>query len=169
VELIDGEIVQRPMARAEHSLALGAVADATLSLRGTSAPGGGWRIIPQISVRYGAHQCPSHDPAGWRRERVPERPRGIMTLPPDWVCETLSPGHGRKDLVHHLILLQRSGVPHYWILSPEDRSLIAYALEGGSYRVCYCAEQPAAGPAIRARIPPFEAVEIDLGAVFGID
>ena len=169
VELIDGEIVQRPMARCEHGMAQLALNDEIHDVKRAGGAGGGWWIISEISVRYSEHQCPSHDLAGWRRERVPERPRGIMTLPPDWVCEILSPGHERKDLVHHLLLLQRSGVPHYWILSPEDRSLIAYALEGEAYRVCFSAEQPEAGPAIRARIPPFEAVEIDLGTVFGID
>ena len=55
-----------------------------------------------------------------------------MTLPPNWVCEILSPGHERKDMVHHLLLLQSAAVPYYWILSPEDRALIVYELDGGS-------------------------------------
>jgi Uma2 family endonuclease len=90
-----------------------------------------------------------------------------MTLAPDWVCEILSPGHERKDTVHHLLLLQRAAVPYYWILSPEDRTLIVYALDGGSYRVCFSvAYRPPETPA-RARIPPFESIDIDLGYIFG--
>ncbi|MBK1706266.1 hypothetical protein CKO40_17355 [Halochromatium glycolicum] len=92
-----------------------------------------------------------------------------MTLAPDWVCEILSPGHERKDLVHHLLLLQRAGVPYYWVLSPEDRSLIAYALEGEGYRVIASAAYRQDEMPERVRIPPFEVGEIDLGYVFGVD
>jgi Uma2 family endonuclease len=166
VELIDGEIVRRPMARFEHGLAQLALADEVQLLRRRDGPGGWW-IVSEISVRYGEHQCPSHDLAGWRKERVPERPRGIMTLPPDWVCEILSPGHERKDTVHHLLLLQRAAVPYYWILSPEDRTLIVYALDGGSYRLCYSVAYRSREPMDRVRIPPFESIEIDLGYIFG--
>lgn len=166
VELIDGELVRRPMARFEHGLAQSALCDEVRVLRRRSGPGGWW-IVTEISVRYSEHQCPSHDLAGWRKERVPERPSGIMTLAPDWVCEILSPGHERKDTVHHLLLLQRAAVPYYWILSPEDRTLIVYALDGGSYRLCFSAAyRPPESPA-RARIPPFESIDIDLGYIFG--
>jgi hypothetical protein len=44
---------------------------------------GGWWIATQISVRYNEHQCPSHDIAGWRKERVPQCPAGVMELTPD--------------------------------------------------------------------------------------
>jgi Uma2 family endonuclease len=66
-----------------------------------------------------------------------------------------------------LLLLQRAGVPYYWIISPEDRSLIAYALEGDSYRVVFSAEYRQDDTP--GRVPPFEAGEIDLGYVFGAD
>jgi len=52
-----------------------------------------------------------HDLAGWRKERMRERPSGVMTLLPDWVCEILSPEHKRTDTVTHFLRLQRAGVP----------------------------------------------------------
>ena len=58
-----------------------------------------------------------HDLAGWRRERLPTPPAGVVDIVPDGVCEILSPGHERKDPVHHLLLLQRVGVPYYWTIS----------------------------------------------------
>ena len=79
VELIDGEIVRRPMARFEHGLAQSALADEVRVLKRRGGPGGWW-IVTEISVQYSEHQCPAHDLAGWRRERLPERPSGIMTL-----------------------------------------------------------------------------------------
>ena len=92
-----------------------------------------------------------------------------MAIRPDWVCEILSPGHERKDLVHYFMLLQRSKVPYYWIISPEDRTVIAYVLDGGSYRVVFSAEYQYDAAIRRVRIPPFESVEIDLHYVLGED
>jgi Uma2 family endonuclease len=166
VELINGDIVQRPMTRFEHGLAQSALSDEIQVFKRRGGPDGWW-IVTEISVQYSEHQCPSHDLAGWRKARVPQRPSGVMTLAPDWVCEILSPGHERKDLIHHLMLLQRAGVPHYWIVSPDDRTLIAYALDAGGYPVIFSADYPLGTVPGRVRVPPFDAVELDLGYVFG--
>jgi Uma2 family endonuclease len=165
VELIDGQIVQRPMSRFEHGLAQAGLIEETLPLKRAGGPRGWW-IVPEISVRYKAHHCPSHDLAGCRKERLPQRPAGVIDVLPDWVCEILSPGHERKDTLTHFMRLQRAGVPFYWIIAPEDRTLIAYALEAGGYHAVFTAEgrEETAG---KVRIPPFEAIEIDLGALFG--
>lgn len=165
VELIDGEIVQRPMSRFEHGQAQSGLVEETIPLKRRGGSGGWW-IVPEISVRYNEHHCPSHDLAGWRKERLPERPAGVMALLPDWVCEILSPGHERKDTVTHFLRLQRAGVPFYWIVAPEDQALIAYALDAGGYRTLFIAEGPDE-TAAKVRIPPFEAIEIDLGLLFG--
>jgi hypothetical protein len=77
-------------------------------------------------------------------------------------------GDERVELID-VMLLQRAGVPHYWIISPEDRTLIAYALEGGSYHVCMTIDPSDRGAHGKARIPPFDAVEIDLDYLFGGD
>ncbi len=166
VELINGEIVKRPMARSEHALIQSSISD-EVSLFKRKDGLGGWWIMPEISVRYNEHQCPSHDLAGWRKERVPRRPSGIMNMIPDWVCEITSPGHERKDLFHNFMLLQRSKVSYYWVISPEDKALIAYRLVDGKYHVTFSVECRVEQDFAKARIPPFEEVEIDLSYVFG--
>ena len=123
---------------------------------------GGWWIITEVSVAYEPHQCPSHDIAGWRKERMPERPRGVIELAPDWVCEIVSPGHERKDTLQLFLLLQRHRVPFYWLIWPEDRVLIAHQIDGEGYRVI----KSISGQS-RARIPPFEQIELDLAYVLG--
>jgi Uma2 family endonuclease len=166
VELIDGEIVRRPMARSEHALVQSSLSDEVSPFKRKEGPGGWW-IMPEISVKYGEHQCPTHDLAGWRKERVPHRPTGIMSLLPDWVCEIISPGHERKDLFHHFLLLQGCKIPYYWVISPEDKTLIAYALSNDKYQACFsaaCKFEPYLG---KASIPPFEAIELDLRYIFG--
>jgi Uma2 family endonuclease len=166
VELIDGEIVRRPMARFEHGLAQSALSEEVRLLRRRSGPGGWW-IVTEVSVLYSEHQCPTHDLAAWRKEHIAGRPSGVMTIRPDWVCEILSPGHEKKDLFHHFMLLQRAEVPWYWVLSPEDNTLIAYGLDEGSYRVIKSFECYEADHCSKVRIPPFEELEIDLAYIFG--
>ncbi len=166
VELIDGQIVRRSMARSEHALIQSGLSDEVSLFKRKQGPGGWW-IMPEISVRYNEHQCPTHDLAGWRKERLPNRPTGIMTVLPDWVCEVTSPGHERKDLFHHFMLLQRHQVPFYWVISPEAVTLIAYRLAGEAYQVAYSVEYDAEAENSKARIPPFEEAEIDLGYIFG--
>ena len=101
VELINGEIVKRPMARSEHALIQSGISDEISLFKRKDGPGGWW-IMPEISVKYSEHQCPCHDLAGWRKERVPRRPVGIMKVIPDWVCEITSPGHDKEGPVSQL-------------------------------------------------------------------
>jgi Uma2 family endonuclease len=161
VELIGGEIVRRPTTRARHGQAQGQVRGDLAPFVGGSDPGGWW-ILTEISVAYEAHECPSHDLAGWRRERLPQLPDGPVAVSPDWVCEIVSPEHEKKDTVTIPLLLRRHRVPYYWIIWPENRTLVAHALDGGEWRVIATLRD-----AERARVPPFEAVELDLGVVLG--
>jgi Uma2 family endonuclease len=165
VELIDGEIVQRPMAGMEHGLAQHRASVELGPFDHPSGPGGWW-IASEVSAHYSAHQCPTHDLGGWRKERLPERPRGVVDIAPDWVCEIVSPGHERKDTLTLFLLLQRHQVPDYWLIWPEDRTLIAWQLDGGSYRVVASVTLSAAEERKR-RIPPFDALEIDVGYILG--
>lgn len=165
VELINGAIVKRPMARSEHALVQSALSDETSPFKRKSGSGG-WRIMTEISVRYTDNHCPTHDLAGWRKERVPTRPTGIMELLPDWVCEITSPGHERKDLFTNFMVLQRHRVPFYWVISPEDKTLIAYQLVGEHYHVVFAIEYTAAEQVNAVRIPPFEEYGMDLAYVF---
>jgi Uma2 family endonuclease len=163
VELIDGAIVRRPMARGEHGMAQGNTREVLGPLQHRDGPGGWW-IATEINVAYEAHQCPCHDLAGWRKERMPRRPRGVVELTPDWVCEIVSPGHERKDTLTLLLLLQRHRVPFYWLIWPEDRSLIAYQLEDGRYHIV-----AALSGATQTCIPPFDGIALDLGYILGDD
>jgi Uma2 family endonuclease len=163
LELINGEIVRRPMARGEHAVVQNATAVELGPFSRGGGPGGWW-IATEISVAHETHQCPSHDLAGWRRGRMPERPRGGVELPPDRVCEIVSPGHERKDTLTLLLLLQRHRVPYYWLIWPEDRTLVIYALEGDTYRILTTLTAPD-DTAEPVKLPPFESAPIDLGYI----
>jgi Uma2 family endonuclease len=66
VELIDGDIVQRPMSRFEHGQAQTALIGQSFPLVMRARPGGWW-IVPEISVRYGEHHCPATTSRGGAR------------------------------------------------------------------------------------------------------
>ncbi len=163
MELIGGEIVRRPMTRARHGRAQRRISRDLGPFDDGPTPGGWW-ILTEIGVAYEAHECPSHDLAGWRRERLPRLPDGPVELPPDWVCEIVSPGHEKKDTLTIPLLLRRHRVPYYWTIWPEDETLVAHVLEGGEWRVAATLRGTD-----RGRLPPFEAVELDLGAVLATE
>jgi Uma2 family endonuclease len=65
------------------------------------------------------------------------------------------------------MLLQRNGVPYYWVISPEDKVLIAYRLVEAKYHVVFALELRVEAVADEVRIPPFEDIDMDLRYVFG--
>ena len=160
-ELINGEIVKRPMPRYEHGVIQLEIGGELKRLRRVDGPGGWW-FATEVSVRYNEHHTPTHDIAGWRKERLPQEPTGVVQTAPDWVCEIVSKGHERKDTVHNFLHLQRYQVPYYWLIWPEERVLIAYKLVGSKYAVIESIEGGA-----MARIEPFAAIELDLGYILG--
>jgi Uma2 family endonuclease len=166
VELVNGEIVQKVAPTFDHSHVQGLLGS-HVTRRFARRPGGrwpgGWRIGPEVDVAYDEGNVFRHDLAGWRRERVPEPPGGWpVRIRPDWACEILSPSNYRRDLIDKFRVLQRAGVPHYWVVNPEERTLIVHRLEPAGYLVALTA---AAGETVRAE--PFDAVELRLDVVFG--
>jgi Uma2 family endonuclease len=81
--------------------------------------------------------------------------------PPDLVVEILSPSSSRKDRTTKAGLYARYGIPHYWILDPDERTIEIYELEGGSYRHVVTET----GEAV-VRSPLFPGLEIHLANVW---
>src|SRR5262245_37630867 len=119
LEIIGGIIVEKAAPSPAHSFTenLLAVAIGPFNRRPGSRGPGGWWICTEIHVGYANGEIYCHDTAGWRRDRVPERPsEWPVRLRPDWVCEIVSPKHERNDLVVKPRVLHSAEVPHYWIL-----------------------------------------------------
>jgi Uma2 family endonuclease len=105
------------------------------------------------------------DLVGWRRTRVPTRHEGrAIKTRPDWVCEILSPANARNDLVLKLRVYQRAGVPHYWIIDPQEKVLTVYRNTGVTFEIALVAQ---AGETVRAE--PFETESLVVGILFGED
>jgi Uma2 family endonuclease len=54
---------------------------------------------------------------------------------PDLVAEVLSPGTRRRDQKIKLEAYRDAGVPEYWMLDPDARRVVVYALRAGVYTV----------------------------------
>ena len=165
-EVIRGTLVEKASPTMEHGrsqLMTGRI----LSRRFDRRPGGrwpgGWWFGTEVDVEYETHEIYRHDLVGWRRDRVPECPRGRpIRIRPDWVCEMLSPSNEKRDLVDKMRVLHLASVPHYWIGNPEEKTLVVHRREPRGYLIVLTA---ASGDVVRAE--SFDAVELSIDVLFG--
>jgi Uma2 family endonuclease len=102
--------------------------------RGRGGPGG-WIILDEPELHLGPHVLVP-DIAGWRRERLPRLPdTAYFDLPPDWVCEVLSPATMRMDRTDKLGVYAAFGVPNAWYVDPLARTLEVLELSSGKYTI----------------------------------
>lgn len=165
-ELIDGVIEPRGAASGEHGasqLKLGAHVN-TFDRRGGGPGPGGWWFATEVDIYFDPKNTPRPDISGWRRERVPERPRGaVIRVRPDWVCEILSTNR-RNDLVKKKRVYHRYEVPHYWILDPSESTLTVCRWTPDGYLEVLNAER---GETVHPE--PFAEIPLKVGVLFGDD
>jgi Uma2 family endonuclease len=166
-ELIDGELVEKGAATGEHGGAQAGVL-AALHHRFSRRPGGrwpgGWWFATEVEILFPSEHVLCPDVVGWRRERVPQPPTGTpITVLPDWIGEILSTNR-RNDLVRKKRIYHEAQVRHYWILDPAEETLAVQRWAPDGYLEVLAAQR---GERIRAE--PFDDVELQVGAFFGVD
>lgn len=162
-EIIEGVLVTHPRPATPHARAasrIGAELDGPFD-RGKGGPGG-WLILDEPELHlHGDALVP--DLAGWRRERMPEMPHApAIELPPDWVCEILSPATAKLDRADKLPIYARERVRHAWLVDPLSRTLEVLRLgPDASWTIVsvFAGEAP-------VRAEPFDAVPLELGALW---
>jgi hypothetical protein len=128
--------------------------------RGRGGPGG-WLILDEPELHFG-DEIVVPDLAGWRRARLPLVPdAAYITTPPDWICEVLSPSTERTDRAEKMPLYASVGVPYAWLVHPRRRTLEAFRLRDRKW-VAISVHKDAE----RARIEPFDAIELDLAILW---
>ncbi len=168
LEILGGEIVEKAIPSPDHASTEFKLAEliGPFNRRPGSprGPGGSW-LFTEIHVAYAGGEVYCHDVAGWRRDRIPNRPTGWpVRLRPDWVCEIASPNHEKADLVTKPRTLHAAEVPHYWVIDPEEKILLVHRWSRDGYIVV---QRAATGETVRAE--PFEAIELQVGELFGDD
>ncbi len=162
-ELIEDELYASPRPAGPHAVTasgLGFALGPTFQW-GRGGPGGWW-IVFEPELHLGRNVLVP-DLAGWRRDRMPEIPKGhAFTIVPDWICEVTSPSNGRIDRLKKMPLYARGEVDYAWIVEPEQQTLEAYHREDDRWILLNTyGEEPI------VRIEPFEAIEIDLTLIWG--
>jgi hypothetical protein len=128
--------------------------------RGRGGPGG-WLILWEPELHLG-EEILVPDLAGWRRDRLPIVPdASFLTTPPDWICEVLAKSTENMDRTEKMPIYAASDVQYAWLVHPRRRSLETYRLHDGTLAAIAVYRE-----ADRVRIRPFDAIELDLAALW---
>ena len=163
-EIIDGELIASPRPAFGHAHAASTLAGELWDpfSRGRNGPGG-WLILFEIELHLGADVLVP-DLAGWRRTRMPKPPpdaEPFLTLSPDWLCEILSPSTAETDRRRKLPVYAREGVEHVWFIDPILRTLEVFRRQENGWLLASTFSRDE-----RLRAEPFEAIELELGALW---
>lgn len=163
-ELIDGVLYTSPRPASPHTVAASALgAELFLPFQNARGGPGGWWILDEPEVHFGEDVLVP-DIGGWRRARMQDKPsNAFIALPPDWVCEVLSPSTVKLDRTKKLDVYARERVSHVWLVEPVAETLEVLLLNGAqTWEVVarYNGND-------RVRAAPFEAIEIELRYLWG--
>ena len=163
-ELFDGRLCVVPPPGMTHQLALTGLLHALLvHVRehdlGVLVPG-------PIGLILGKHDYVEPDIAYVSKEHRDRFSERGFEQPPDLVVEVVSPSPGsrRRDTMTKLRRYERAGVPHYWVVDPRARTVVAYELRTGRYEIV---ESHAAADTFRPRL--FPGLEIPLREIWPPD
>jgi Uma2 family endonuclease len=160
-EIYNGRLIANPRPAGGHALAYSVLGADLLGpfQRGRGGPGGWWIIDePELHLIRDIEVLVP-DIAGWRKERMPQLPRGHrFEVVPDWVCEILSPATQRRDRAEKMAIYARHGVGWLWLLDPNYRTLETYQLQDGRWLnlANYAGDD-------KVSAAPFDAIQLELG------
>jgi Uma2 family endonuclease len=158
-EIINGELIVNPAPTFDHQrvfLRLSHILDAY-----ADATGAGEVVPAPIDVLLGRHDVVQPDLLFLLATRP--RARGnenSIDYPPDLAVEIISPSSRGTDRGKKMALYARSGVPEYWIVDPDRRTLAIYVLHGDDYQVV----DPDADGLLTSRVLP--GLRVDPAEVF---
>jgi Uma2 family endonuclease len=160
-QLVGGELHVQPRPAGPHSIvASGLGFDLGNPFqRGRGGPGG-WIIVFEPELHFGADVVVP-DLAGWRVERTPELDASYFTVAPDWVCDVLSPSSAQLDRGPKADLYAREGVEFMWLVEPLENLIEAFRRSDAAWLRLGAWFGEAS-----ARIPPFDAIELELGPLW---
>jgi Uma2 family endonuclease len=122
---------------------------------------GGWIILVEPELHLG-EEILVPDLAAWRIERLPTVPEGAaFTMPPDWVCEVISPRSETSDRLEKMPRYAAAGIRHAWLVHPRRRSVEAFRLHDGMWLAVAVHRGN-----VQVCLEPFEAIEIELSRLW---
>ena len=161
-EILSGRLYTHPRPSPRHTRASSMLGGKLVDPFDSGMGGpGGWWILDEPEVHLGKDVVVP-DLAGWRRERLPELPETAwFDQAPDWVCEVLSVSTAQVDRSLKMPLYAEQNVGHLWLIDPTLRTLESYSLRDGKWLLLATLKEDDC-----VRLPPFDAVEFSLGALW---
>ncbi len=161
-EILRGRLVTHPRPAPPHAevhFSLGGVLSGPFR-NGIGGPGG-WRFLTEPELHLG-EDVAVPELAAWRIERMPELPEtAFIELPPDWVCEVLSPSTEKYDRGDKREIYAEAGVRHLWLIDPRVEVLEVFALKDARWSLM---RTYTGASAVRAA--PFDAMEFPLSLLW---
>lgn len=123
-EWVDGEVVMTPWPALVHQLVFGRLSR-ELSRLGDDAGHG--LTLSHMTFRVGAARARIPDFVFIGKDKLPLPPKSKdLPVVPDLVVEILSPSTAATDLRDKRDDYRAAGVPAYWILDPDTRSVTVW-------------------------------------------
>jgi Uma2 family endonuclease len=159
LELIDGEVVAKPMPGTKHS---DLVAELIYQLKGYARTHPNARVETELRHSEVAEErVYLPDVSVTLRERlVGDRPDGPETVHPDLAIEVLSPDDRASRVLERVDFYLRAGVSLVWVIDPDQRSIVAYRQDSHPARHV--------SPATIDAAPVLGGFELDLSAFFSV-
>jgi Uma2 family endonuclease len=160
-EVIEGELYTSPFPGGVHTVVASELGGELKSL--VRERGGGWYMLDKPELHLGDDVLVP-DLAGWKHERLPLEARtgAYFTIVPDWVCEVFSPWTTKRDREIKAPTYARHGVQNLWLVDPVAGHVDAYSRrEDGWLWLGSWSDND-------ARIPPFDAIGIELQTIWEI-
>lgn len=134
-ELIDGKLVEVEVPTRTHEELVGWL---VYFLRGWAEAGHGGAVLSSgYKVRVSDRRGVMPDVQFFRRGNEPARDQeqGLVRGTPDLVAEVVSPSSARYDRVTKLRWYAQLGVPEYWLVDPQARTVERLVLRDGAYSI----------------------------------
>jgi Uma2 family endonuclease len=160
-EVIDGVLILAPRPAQPHAVAGKNLIGTLYPTRGDGSDGDGWVVLYEPELHLG-EDIVVPDLAGWRRNRYDAEAEAFFTVPPDWICEIVSPSTELRDRGQKMALYAKAGLAYAWLVQPRLRSIEAFQLDPLTHR--WTVIEVYSGGSIR--VPPFETLEFDLDSLW---
>ena len=131
-ELWDGEIIRSPAPHPDHQRIVARFhkkLDRFVEERGL-----GEVLFSPVDVVLTRHRVVQPDVlfvSKLRRDIIQKQINGV----PDLVMEVISEGSWQRDRIDKKAIYEQSGLPEYWIVDPDSRSIEMFVLQNGNYQL----------------------------------
>lgn len=130
VELIKGELLSEPSPRYGHQ---GTVGELYVLIRAwANANDGGKVVVSPFDVHLPSGDVVQPDLVFVAKPHL-DLIKGWVMGVPDLLIEVLSPENPERDLLIKRDLYAANGVPEYWIVDPDGRTVQIFQIGGGGY------------------------------------